>query len=602
MTLEITKIIQYILNTLKNSKMSILINEETNGISLVSECYNEYYTRIKGLLNLTKMDLTHIDLPKVIVIGSESSGKSSLMENITKCQLFPKDSDFCTKLPIRVIMKTVYDIKDVKYNIKYNNKDIITNLNSIYSEIKNIMDNLDDIYNDELIVEIYDMNVINFEFYDLPGIRAYPPDMKEKTSNLVKKYIQMENVIPICVIPSTTTRLTSYMPLALILELKKEENTILCLTMCDRLSNDNIEELLINRLLKQTNELNYDKFVGICGIINRTHKNLVMLKDIDYLEKVWFKNNVLSINSNIENKLGIKNLVKLLTVYYKEYISTNWILNLKFKINEEINKQKDKLNNLLAIINKNSIYYEFIKNYIIEDIMYRYYGVYQPSKEFRSKNEHFYSKYLINDILNDIKLCYDKFDFDKFKYNYSDPNSLIMNSKLYESVFNINLDIKPKDVQPYYEINEKYNKNEILDNYHFVLRDVIYNSNNGVNTYFKYCGIDINELTNYNNLILEISNEMKLEINRFIQEIVNKYQNELEYDFSKRYDIGDFRFIFNLINNQMKNIRILVINNIKNNFDSIKNKYNSSIILEQQKINNTIMELSHKLTELNNFN
>ena len=31
-------------------------------------------------------------LPKVIVIGAESSGKSSLLERITKCQLFPSNS------------------------------------------------------------------------------------------------------------------------------------------------------------------------------------------------------------------------------------------------------------------------------------------------------------------------------------------------------------------------------------------------------------------------------------------------------------------------------------------------------------------------------
>ena len=41
-------------------------------------------------------------LPKVIVIGTESSGKSSLLERITKCQLFPRDGKICTMCPIKV--------------------------------------------------------------------------------------------------------------------------------------------------------------------------------------------------------------------------------------------------------------------------------------------------------------------------------------------------------------------------------------------------------------------------------------------------------------------------------------------------------------------
>lgn len=41
-------------------------------------------------------------LPKVILVGNESHGKSSILENITKCNLFPRDAKRCTKAPIYV--------------------------------------------------------------------------------------------------------------------------------------------------------------------------------------------------------------------------------------------------------------------------------------------------------------------------------------------------------------------------------------------------------------------------------------------------------------------------------------------------------------------
>ena len=43
----------------------------------------------------------HMALPRVVVVGSRDAGKSSLLENITKCSIFPRDKGLCTKMPIR---------------------------------------------------------------------------------------------------------------------------------------------------------------------------------------------------------------------------------------------------------------------------------------------------------------------------------------------------------------------------------------------------------------------------------------------------------------------------------------------------------------------
>jgi GTP-binding protein EngB required for normal cell division len=40
-------------------------------------------------------------LPRIIVVGSESSGKSSTIERIAGFSLFPRDAKICTRMPIK---------------------------------------------------------------------------------------------------------------------------------------------------------------------------------------------------------------------------------------------------------------------------------------------------------------------------------------------------------------------------------------------------------------------------------------------------------------------------------------------------------------------
>ena len=248
-------------------------------------------------------------------------------------------------------MKNTNNDLEINYKLFYDNKQIITSKESIYKEIEKIMNNIvDDISDNKIIkIEIIEKNIVDFEFYDLPGIRAYPPKLATKTTNLAKKYLSMMNVIPICVIPATTPRITSYIPMALIKEYKKEKETFICLTMCDRLQDENIEDLLINRIILNTNEYDSNTFGGICGVINRSHKNNVKLIDNDNIEKNWFQTNIynnMPVNYIHKNKLlenlGINNLIDKLSLSYKKYISEKWLPDIITKIdNENIKFRQD---------------------------------------------------------------------------------------------------------------------------------------------------------------------------------------------------------------------------------------------------------------------
>jgi len=337
------------------SKTTEVKSKFFEGVSLFSESLQGFYKVFINALEKVGITMDDLKVPKIIVIGAESSGKSSLLENIVKCQLFPKNSTVCTKLPIHLILKPANTEEEISYKLTYLNKTLETNKENIYLKIKEIMDKFGDsnIQSDEMTIEIIELNMINFEFYDLPGIRAYPPDLEKKTKDLAIKYLLMEDVIPLCVIPATTPRITSYVPLALIKEYKKESQTLLCLTMCDRLQSENLEDLLIKRITNQTDEFNMNSFIGVCGIVNRTHNNSIKLSDNMNFENDWFKNNVCKyippdykFKINLENNIGVNNLIRELSGYYKKYVQKNWIPKTIDKMKNTRDKTYIELDNL----------------------------------------------------------------------------------------------------------------------------------------------------------------------------------------------------------------------------------------------------------------
>jgi len=345
-----------------------------DGENICHQLLNSIFGKIKQTFNeiFTEDDTKNYSLPKIIVIGNESTGKSSLLENITKCQLFPRDSKLCTKCPV-CIKLTNGPIS--KYNVTYqeNKKFIKINLFSkfeIYDIVLNYMKTLPDdfISEQEILIDITDPDIPTFEFYDLPGIRTYPPETAEITLKLCKKYLSDKNSIVLCVVPATTTRLTSCQSIALISEMKMEHNCILALTMVDRLQPENIEELLIKRIIKTSDELINLNFAGYVAIINRIHLDKISLIENDTIEKKWFDDNIIECipeeYNNYENlireNVSISNLVQKIDQLYNKFINEDW----KPRILESINDKLSGLVNSYSLLGEEIIDNIKINNYI----------------------------------------------------------------------------------------------------------------------------------------------------------------------------------------------------------------------------------------------
>jgi len=294
-------------------------------------------------------------LPKIIVIGCENSGKSSLLENILKCNIFPRNYTLCTKLPIHIILKPVQNESDIKFIIKYLNtilnidkkEDIIIHINNIMNKITK-----DDI--DEITVEIYNLNIPSLEFIDLPGYSVYNDEISNKTLKLTEKYLEMPNTIVMCVIPAITIITSSYIPISMIIKYNKQPNTIICLTMCDRIQEENIYELLIKRIINESNEYSQNEFCRTIGVINRSHINTKTLDENDKFSEEWFNTNIIEKIPEdfpkdkiylIKSNINITNLINNLNILYNKFISTTLVpntlrklLNIKTIVSDDILK------------------------------------------------------------------------------------------------------------------------------------------------------------------------------------------------------------------------------------------------------------------------
>jgi hypothetical protein len=316
---------------------------------------NSKYTKFINKIKALNIPIDEYKLPIIVNIGNESSGKSSLIRNILKCDIFPIDKNLCTKCPIKIELINS-DIET--YHITFKNETIkLTDKEKTKLHVAELMNKIDDIVEDELYIKICNEYVINSTFYDLPGIIEYPAELREKSKNIINKYINQPNTLIICVIPANTTRLTSNQALGMVNDANKTKDCLIALTMVDLLHNDDIE-LFIDRILLRNNEVKNLNIKKIIGVIS--HKN----KDIN--ENVWFDNNLLStINdisliNEIKQNITLENLLISVDNMFNDFISNNWKNDAIIKTTMQINKLENELAALGKEITLKEIL-EFIK-------------------------------------------------------------------------------------------------------------------------------------------------------------------------------------------------------------------------------------------------
>ncbi|CAN8099503.1 unnamed protein product [Discula destructiva] len=236
-----------------------------------------------------------LDLPQIVVVGSQSAGKSSVLENIVGRDFLPRGSGVVTRRPLILQLINVPDEEAeaaasthssnwnavvarpgewAEFNHIPNRR--FTDFGDVKREIENetarVAGNNKGITRQPINLKIYSPHVLNLTLVDLPGLTKVPigdqpPDIEKQTRNLISEFIAKPNSIILAVSPanvdivnSEALKLARYVdPLG--------RRTIGVLTKVDLMDHGtNALDILAGRV--------YPLKLGWIGVVNRSQQDI----------------------------------------------------------------------------------------------------------------------------------------------------------------------------------------------------------------------------------------------------------------------------------------------------------------------------------------
>lgn len=163
--------------------------------------------------------LDALDLPQVVVVGSQSSGKSSVLENILGRDFLPRGTGIVTRRPLILqLVNTLQNRKSSEKDAgvewgefqhlpdrKFYDFDEIRSC--IESETQRVAGSNKGINKLPINLKIYSPHVLNLTLVDLPGVTKVPigdqpSDIEKQTKELVLEYISKPNSLILAVSPA----------------------------------------------------------------------------------------------------------------------------------------------------------------------------------------------------------------------------------------------------------------------------------------------------------------------------------------------------------------------------------------------------------------
>eukprot|EP00899_Mesostigma_viride_P007755 jgi/Mesvir1/16981/Mv12238-RA.1 len=285
------------------------------------------------------LDGGRFNRPVIIVIGQESAGKSSLLELLLKCEMFPRDVSACTRAPIRFIL--VHATDELIMVVFRGVSTRLARKEDVLGHLQGVMDSLVDeqgnptITDEEVVVTLHSPEVPDFELVDLPGIREFPENLAKLSKALSLKYITSPYSLIVCVIPAPNPRLTSSQALGMVIDNEKQANTILALTMADRVQPKSLEQLLLSRVTGVSNEIAELKgLAGCVAVINRSEQDESSLQEAEVEEARLFDEVIAyMVDVGLDDRYPVDkvasavtsgNLMRMLDGLFRRFISDNW--------------------------------------------------------------------------------------------------------------------------------------------------------------------------------------------------------------------------------------------------------------------------------------
>ncbi|UJR18158.1 hypothetical protein I4U23_005058 [Adineta vaga] len=304
--------------------------------------------KIDQVRPLLSMDNAGIIFPNVVVVGDQSSGKTTLLESLSLVEL-PKGSGIVTRCPLVLRLRksskrTVYRVYDGNRKVILNEANLIMP-RYIEEETRHLAGNNKNIVQDLIELQVEDPHVRDLTLVDLPGIARYPMgdqpgDIYTQTIKLIKKYISQEGSVILCVFPANVD-IATVESLSLAREVDPSgKRTIGVITKSD-LATD--QETLVKQLLMNRHDVTRLK-LGFVAVRNRSTDENISLEDARNREQEFFNQHP-ALLSVPQNCLGIDALINRLTVLYSDHVKETFP-NIRHNIQiqlVEVDEQISKL-------------------------------------------------------------------------------------------------------------------------------------------------------------------------------------------------------------------------------------------------------------------
>lgn len=325
---------------------------------------NKEILKIASILNSSYIDNHLVDLPKLVVVGTQSSGKSSLLNSLIGLDILPVGKSMTTRTPLHLELIQSTMESRVEFG-SYNNyqwqiekKIVITypvltleQRDSIRNEIE-VQTNVKagsglNISANPIYLKIYASGIPNLSLIDLPGLtsvaitdRGQPKDIKEQIIKLVSTYIEPKNTIILGIIAARPD-IEADMAMEIVKSADpKGERTIGVLTKLDLMNEDADVGVYLENNLSNDLKLKY----GYFGVRNRS-SNSQTIGEAIIAERAYFASHSVYRQDRYRGRLGIPTL--------SQNLSNILIYNIKLclpNVLANINKQLDETNVELGVL------------------------------------------------------------------------------------------------------------------------------------------------------------------------------------------------------------------------------------------------------------
>ncbi|GMI83749.1 dynamin-related protein 3A, non responding to oxylipins 15, ARABIDOPSIS DYNAMIN-LIKE 2 [Hibiscus trionum] len=268
-----------------------------------------------------------IELPQVAVVGSQSSGKSSVLESLVGRDFLPRGSDICTRRPL------VLQLLQTKRNPDGSEEEYGEFLHlpgkrfCDFSEIRREIQAETDreaggnkgVSDKQIRLKIFSPNVLDITLVDLPGITKVPvgdqpSDIEARIRTMIMSYIKQPSCLILAVTPANSDLANSD---ALQIAGNADPDgyrTIGVITKLDIMDRGtDARNLLLGKVIPLR--------LGYVGVVNRSQEDILMnrsIKDALVAEEKFFRSH--PVYNCLADRCGVTQLAKKLNQILVQHI------------------------------------------------------------------------------------------------------------------------------------------------------------------------------------------------------------------------------------------------------------------------------------------